>query len=183
MRPSQGNLAISRRALLHNAILLVGGAALMPDALAATVSDTFFAGQERSALDKLCETMIPRTDTPGALEAGVPAFLDGLMTNWASPEHRQMMRQTIASLDRAAQADTGKPLAALSPAESEAWLTRQDAELMAAWDPGYVQFKRLVMTGYYYSEPGATEELRYELVPGVWEPAVPITAETRTWAA
>lgn len=37
--------------------------------------------------------------------------------------------------------------------------------------------------GYYYSQVGATQELRYELVPGAWEPSVPITAATRAWAA
>jgi hypothetical protein len=26
-------------------------------------------------------------------------------------------------------------------------------------------------------------ELRYELVPGVWEPSIPITPATRSWAA
>jgi len=38
------------------------------------------------------------------------------------------------------------------------------------------------MTGYYLSEPGATQELRYELVPGVWEPAVKMGPDTRAWA-
>lgn len=182
MPPSEGPFAIDRRALLRSAILLVGGTTL-PSAAFAASTTPFFADGERATLDLLCETMIPRTDTPGATDAGVSSFIDGLMTNWASSAHQEQMRRTIGSLGRAAQADTGKPLSALSPAEREAWLTRQDAELIAAGDADYSQFKRLVMTGYYYSEPGATQELRYELVPGVWEPSVPITAETRTWAA
>lgn len=182
MPPSDTAFAIDRRSLLHGAILLVGGSALPSAALAATTT-TFLSGPERATLDLLCETMIPRTDTPGAIDAGVPAFLDALMANWASPPHQAQLRTTIVALGRAAQADTGKPLSGLSPAARAAWLTSRDATLIAAGDPGYAQFKRLVMTGYYYSEPGATKELRYELVPGVWEPAVKITADTRTWAA
>ena len=173
---------VSRRALLEAAILMVGGTMVAPAAMAAT-ANPFFAVSERATLDVLCDTMIPRTDTPGAIDAGVPAFLDGLMSNWASPAHQAAMRNTIALLGRAAQADNGKSITSLSPTERSTWLAKRDAALLASRDPGYAQFKRLVMTGYYYSEAGATKELRYELVPGVWEPAVKITPETRTWAA
>lgn len=174
--------AMNRRALLHGAILLVGGAAVAPSALAA-ISGGFFNSDERATLAALCETMIPRTDTPGAIDAGVPAFLDSLFANWASPAHQALMRDTLGALGRGAQSETGKLLPALTPAARTAWLTARDAALIAKGDPGYAQFKRLVMTGYYYSEAGATQELRYELVPGVWEPAVKITADTRAWAA
>jgi gluconate 2-dehydrogenase gamma chain len=173
---------VSRRAILQGAILLVGGSALPGIALGAAPA-AFFSAGERKALDALCDAMIPRTDTPGALDAGVPAFLDTLMGGWASAEHQAAMRAAVADLAQAAQRDAGKPLAALSAAERGAWLAGRDAVLIAARDPGYLLLKRLVMTGYYYSEPGATQELRYELVPGVWEPAVAITPDTRAWAA
>ena len=39
--------------------------------------------------------------------------------------------------------------------------------------------KTLILTGYYTSEVGASQELRFELVPGRWDPALPVTAETR----
>ena len=171
-----------RRSLLRAAILLVRGAAFAPEALAAATGP-FFSATERPALDLLCETMIPRTDTPGAIDAGVPAFLDKLMATWASPPNQQRMRDTVGRLARAVQADTGKALSALSPAERTQWLSAQDAALLSANDPGYRHFKQLVLTGYYYSEAGATQELRYELVPGSWDPAVPVTADTRAWAA
>jgi hypothetical protein len=46
----------------------------------------------------------------------------------------------------------------------------------------YAALKDLLINLYYLSEPGATVELRYEHVPGVWEASTPITAETRAWA-
>ena len=42
--------------------------------------------------------------------------------------------------------------------------------------------RRLVFALYYLSEAGATQELRYEHVPGAWEPSIPVTADTRGWA-
>ena len=49
-------------------------------------------------------------------------------------------------------------------------------------DAGYAKLKRLVFALYYLSEAGATQELRYEHVPGGWEPSIPVTAETRAYA-
>ena len=175
------SFATDRRTLLRGAILLVGGVVLSPRALAAT-NTVFFTKSERIVLDLLCETLIPRTDTPGAIDAGVPAFVEKLMAKWASSSSQQRMRGTIASLVGSARTETGKPLTALSGPAITTWLTAKDAELLRAGDPGYLKFKNLVLTGYYYSEAGATKELRYELVPGAWEPAIAIGPDTRTWA-
>ena len=181
---------LDRRALLRSAFLLVGGIGLAPEVLAQTAAGAgakagagFFTAPERGTLAALCDTMIPRTDSPGAIDAKVPQFLDSLMTNWASAEHQQRLRDVVTRLDRSARTELGMPLASAPAAARTAWLTRQDAALLAAGDRGYGDLKRLMLTGYYFSEPGATVELRYELIPGVWEPSVPITADTRSWAA
>jgi hypothetical protein len=42
-------------------------------------------------------------------------------------------------------------------------------------DPAYRTFKYLVLVGYYQSEVGATQELRFELVPGAWRSCVPLS--------
>lgn len=44
-------------------------------------------------------------------------------------------------------------------------------------------FKRLVLVGYYTSEAGATEELRYEAVPGRYDGCLPVAEVGRAWAA
>ena len=49
-------------------------------------------------------------------------------------------------------------------------------------NPGYGRIKELAVTLYYLSEPGATEELHYELVPGHWIASAPIGEIGRTWA-
>ena len=73
-----------------------------------------------------------------------------------------------------------KGIAALPPA--------RQLEVVAAYDkaamrnPAFVKFKGLVLSLYYLSEAGATQELRYEHVPGAWEPSIPVTPDTRGWA-
>ena len=175
---------LDRRALLRSAFLLVGGIGIAPEVLAqAKAVAGFFTAPERGTLAALCDTMIPRTDSPGAVDAKVPQFLDTLMSNWASPASQARFRDVVARLDRSARTELGGPLASAPAAARTTWLTGQDAALLAAGDRGYHDFKRLMLTGYYFSEPGATQELRYELIPGSWEPSVPITAATRSWAA
>jgi hypothetical protein len=51
-----------------------------------------------------------------------------------------------------------------------------------AGNPDYYKLKDLLVTAYYMSEPGATQELRYEHIPGAWEPSIPLTKDTRAWA-
>jgi hypothetical protein len=171
--------AFDRRAMLRGAILLVGGTvAGLPDlALAQADAAPFFTRPERALLDAICATMIPKTDTPGAIEAGVPGFIDAMMTHWASANTQGQFRAVLVAIDKAAGG-----FVALDADGRTAALAAFDGFALGRWDPDYLRFKQLVLTGYYLSEPGATQELRYELVPGVWEPATPMTPDTRAWA-
>ncbi|MDF0544314.1 gluconate 2-dehydrogenase subunit 3 family protein [Sphingobium sp. H39-3-25] len=141
-----------------------------------------------ASVTAFADTLIPRTDTPGAQDAGVPGVFDALMRDWATPEHRGQFLGALKAIDSASVARNGKPLATLPRPERTKFLQAYDAEQFAApADPlgsktMYLQLKELIVSLYYLSEPGATIELRYEQVPGAWEASIPITAETRAWA-
>lgn len=172
---------LDRRSLLRSAILLVGGSlvgGLPASALAgepATTEQRFFTPVEFEILAEVTEIIIPRTDTPGARDAGVPEAFDTLMTNWASPGRQAEFRALVQQFGAAGVLLPGPP----APLD----VVRQiDADRLAASDPVYAKFKELVLTLYYLSEAGATKELRYELIPGKWEPGTVIGDDTRTWA-
>lgn len=178
---AQGGLPeVDRRALLKSAILLVGGslAGLPATALAqAAEAQRFFTPQQFAVMDEVAEIIIPRTDTPGARDAGVGPALDALMTNWASEERGAQFRALAEDMDREAGG-----LLALSPAQRIEAVRAYDAAAFKKDDAVYRRFKELVLTLYYLSEPGATQELRYELVPGSWEASTVMTPDTRAWA-
>lgn len=94
MPSADAYLPRDRRAILRGAILLAGGLGIAPCVLAAT-GKPYLAPADRATLDLLCETIIPRTDTPGALYAGVPAFLDELLASWASPATQERLRDVV----------------------------------------------------------------------------------------
>jgi gluconate 2-dehydrogenase gamma chain len=180
-------LPMDRRALLRNAILLVGGsmAGLPGEALAQASKQAkarFFTPAQFAVLDETAEIIIPKTDTPGARGAGVPSIIDDLMANWASAERGASFRALMDDIDRAARAEGAASLRALPPARRLDLVRRYDAEKIGAKDPVYGRFKELVLTTYYLSEAGATQELRYELVPGKWESWTTIGPDARAWA-
>jgi gluconate 2-dehydrogenase gamma chain len=146
----------------------------------------FYTAGELATVTFLADKIIPRTDTPGALDAGVPAYMDHLYATWASEKtkaaHRAQLATIIGHLDRLTEAqplDAGKRdaqrLKALEALDAAAFAP--DAK---HWE--YRNVKSLIATVYYVSEPGATQELQYEPVPGHWIASAPIAEIGRTWA-
>jgi hypothetical protein len=127
----------------------------------------------------LCDLVIPATSTPGAVAAGVPAFLDlaleanltGAQPGWA---------QTLQNELRAFAG--GKPFLSLDPAGRQKLLAAYDAKVLAdratrsVW-PG---IKKLIVLGYYTSEIGASQELIYDLVPGRYDSDIPYKPGDKT---
>ncbi|MFM6830069.1 MAG: gluconate 2-dehydrogenase subunit 3 family protein [Novosphingobium sp.] len=128
----------------------------------------------------VADTFIPRTDTPGAVDAGVPAQFAAMLAKWAAPATRTAFLARLDAIDVAARGGKGKPFAKLSAKDRLAVLKAYDAANFAA--PDYKRLRDLFLILYYNSEPGATVELRYEHAPGAFVPSIPMTAETRAWA-
>jgi gluconate 2-dehydrogenase gamma chain len=167
---------VDRRALLRTAIMLVGGSlAGVPSVALGATSDRFFTPAQFAIMSEMAEIIMPRTASPGAKDAGVPDYLDALMTNWASDQRQAQFR---ALFDEAG----GVGFMNLDDAGRVAFMRNFDAGKLRVWDPAYTKFKELVLTLYYLSELGATKELRYELIPGKWEPWTEISPDAPAWA-
>ena len=93
-----------------------------------------------------------------------------------------MFDGALDAVDAGAREKAGKGLAELSPADLDTVVAAYDAEAYARGDWPYRRLKELIVTSYYTSEAGATQELRYELAPGVWEASIPADENTRCWA-
>lgn len=192
-------MGMDRRSLLQRAMVLagasvVGGCQFIPGAAAR--SD--LGAEQLKLLDLYADTLIPQTDTRGALAAGVPKVLAGLYRDWASDKTRGELSGALDRLAAAAQKATGRGFADLSPAERQAFLAVHDKAalvdvpppadapkgnpfepVISVVDNGYSRLKQLVATLYYSSEAGLTDELVYEHVPGGWTASVKVTPQTR----
>src|ERR1700675_4287779 len=98
---------MNRREAIAQIAFLAGGslasrfaqAALRGTALHVAPVQSVFTAEQRSMVERLAELVIPRTDTPGAIDAGVPVFMDQIVTNWYTPVERSIFMDGLASLD------------------------------------------------------------------------------------
>lgn len=112
---------------------------------------------EQPAIAKLVDLIIPRTDTPGASDAGVVEFLDRRM--FANPTLASSFRHGMSLLDAAAQRKFNATFGQLSQAQAIELLTPMSQQ--SATSPGrfFKLAKDLTIDGYYSSKAGLTEEL------------------------
>ncbi|MES1158409.1 MAG: gluconate 2-dehydrogenase subunit 3 family protein [Terricaulis silvestris] len=175
---------LSRRDLMERAVFLVGGAAAvaMLDSCDASKAP-FFSNAQMARLTRIVDIIIPATDTPGAVGAGVPQFMDSMMTHWASRDTRAKFVSVLDDIDAAAQTQFHGAFTDLKPAQQLDTVRAYDQkQISAGGDNPYKAFKQLVLLGYYHSQIGATQELHYELVPGHWIADAPLAQIGRTWA-
>lgn len=194
--------SLDRRSMLERALWLVGASSV------ANVSPAAFAkaaahkprleARTFMVLSAVADTIVPKTKTPGAIDARVPVKLDSLLVTWASPEHRTSIIGALSTIDQLAKSTDGKGFAELSSQRREELLIAHDANALKAVprkealtgvaalfggpsvaDPGYAKLKELIVILYYYSKEALTTELVYEHSPGGWTPSIKVTPETR----
>ena len=81
---------------------------------------TFFTPAEYSRLSRLTDVIIPPTDTPGAAAAGVPEYIDRVVT--LNAEHQPLIRAGLAWLEQQAKARFSQEYLSLGEAEHVAIL-------------------------------------------------------------
>ena len=139
-------------------------------------------------LDVVAELIIPKTDTPGAREAGVPQFIDRALANYYGKNQADNLRAGLARMDADAQATHGAVFIALTPQQQVDLLKAYEREGVAAkaQTPSQSHFfpalEDMVTVGYFTSEPGATVALQYDPVPGAYHGCVPLSDIGRAWA-
>ena len=145
----------------------------------------YLSPDEMALLAAVAQTIVPQTDTAGAVEAGVPDTLQALLSEWADDPMRSAWRTTLRQLEYHLDEAAGTTFRSASQEAREAALGPIDAAVFAGEREdlaGYKDLKFTIATAYYMSEPGATEELRYEALPGRWEGCIPFEEVGRTWA-
>ena len=80
----------------------------------------FFTPDEYTLLSRLADVIIPATDTPGATAAGVPEYIDRVVS--ANKEHQALMRDGLAWLEREAASRFGQSFVSLAEPQHAALL-------------------------------------------------------------
>ncbi|HMC77455.1 MAG TPA: gluconate 2-dehydrogenase subunit 3 family protein [Vicinamibacterales bacterium] len=178
---------IGRREAIRRAALLAG-VAVSPEWLMAvgqvgqTPQGSRLTPVHAALAGAVADRILPRTDTPGAADVGVPAFIDLLYAEFMTPDERQMLAAGLDSVDAAARAAHGGAFITLT-ADRQDTVLRGIARAEEGKDQGFFRLIRsATILGYFTSEPVGRNVLHYDPVPGRYEGCVPIDqVGNRTW--
>jgi hypothetical protein len=125
------------------------------------VGPEYLSKAEYSTVSKLVDLIIPRTDTPGALDAGVPHWIDRRMAG-AKPEVQDQFKRGLSYLDEQAHTVSGSSFAELTEQQQTAILKALSADSDTAKSGFFKMAKDLTIDGYYKSEAGLVQELGFK---------------------
>jgi len=170
---------IGRREAIRRAALLAG-VAFSPawltavDQAGTAAPGSRLTSAQAAIAGAVADRIIPRTDTPGAADVGVPAFIDLLYGEYMTPAERKMLTDGLNEVDTAAKAAHGGAFTTL-PADRQDTVLRGIARAEEGKDQGFFRLIRsATILGYFTSEPVGRNVLHYDPVPGRYDGCVPI---------
>jgi hypothetical protein len=183
---------MQRRELLRRAAWMLGGAVSAPAALAilqgcsakeAAVSATAFkpkfltAPAHMDIVTEIADIIIPKTGTSGALDAGVPAFIDLVLAD-VYPKDAQDRFITGLGEFAAGIAGAGKPFLEWERKQRE-FAVKKSLEVALEGErnpkPFILMARELTLLGFFTSRVGITENMEYVAVPTVYHGCVPLS--------
>lgn len=193
MNPSSDSL--TRREAIQRAVALLG-VALAPSILAgvaraqaaaassvgAAAKPVHLSSSHFAIVSAAAERILPRTDTPGALDVGVPAFIDLMVGEFMTAEEKRMFIAGPGEVDAASQTAHRRGFAQLAAAEQEAVLKRIAEASQAKERSFFHQLRELTLLGYFTSEPVGKHVTHYDPIPGSYQSCVPLSeVGNRAW--
>jgi PBP1b-binding outer membrane lipoprotein LpoB len=200
---------MNRRDALARVALLMGGAVIGADVFLTgcgpSTSGKDTAKEEAKApgsnfkpldpkqiayLDEVSDTILPPTKSPGAKAAKVGSFMAVMVRDCYAPADQKIFMEGFEKLEAASQKQNGKGFLDSTPAQRTALLTALDAEqkqyskTKKVEEPNHYfrMLKELTLLGFFTSEVGATQALRYLPVPGKYDGNVPYKKGDKAWA-
>ena len=171
---------INRRTALAGVVGMFGASVFAPIARAAGATQTghipvisdgppsveIFTPAQRALMTALSERVLPTTDTPGAIAAGVPAFIEKLLADWAKPDERLPILAGLDAIEARSLQDYKVSAVRATAAQQDMLLSLAMNDQLPSGGLFFNAFRQLVITGYYTSEIGMTQEREYLPVPG-----------------
>jgi len=159
-----------------------------------TPPDLAYLYKKRRLLADLAEVIIPRTETPGAKDAGVQDFIIDMIALGSDVMPQRIFIEGLKDLenycietynkDFFSLTDTEK-IGVLKHFESKATYSNRLVNKIKDKLFGHAFFHRLkdlTVEGYCTSQVGATQGLAYDYLPSTYESCTMLTKNQRSWA-
>lgn len=143
-------------------------------------------------LDELAEIILPKTDTPGAKDVQVAAFIDHFISKAYDSKSQTDFKINLNQLQEACETKFDKDLTACTKQEKIAFVTGLESKgynpSVSIWGntvndgdqlPFYKQLKSTIMWAYFGSEDVGKNVLLYQQLAPNYIGCVDVTDETR----
>ncbi len=189
---------MNRREALQRVALLMGGTVIGANLFLqgctreASSKDvqSLFEAKNTDFIGDLAEAILPKTDTPGAKEAGVGEFIPVMVRDCYTEADQKVFVDGLNDIDKKSQEQFKKNFQELTAEEKTAFVNGLDKEAKAYHkdkkdeDPNHFfrLFKELTLTGFFTSELGCTKALRYVKIPGRFDGNYPYKKGDKAFA-
>ncbi|MGI9262889.1 MAG: gluconate 2-dehydrogenase subunit 3 family protein [Woeseiaceae bacterium] len=189
--------AILRVSAMLGGVALVGqsamlaGCAAQPEGRAGSgAANDLFTDRDIALLDEIAETILPETSTPGAKAAGVGPFMALMVADTYYPDDQDIFRKGLQDLQTRSLVNYGAHFIAIPAARRLELVQALDADqhlYMETRIDGmpthyFRMIKELTLLGYFTSEIGYTQAMRYMETPGSYDPCAPYEEGETQWA-
>lgn len=121
----------------------------------------------------LAERILPRTDTPGALDVGVPAFIDTIYGGYMTQSDKADFRKGLNAVNRSARSAHKKRFVDLSDAQQDGIISDLAAAAEGSEGGFYQKLREVTLVGYFTSKEVGMNVLKYDPIPGMYKGCIP----------
>ena len=147
--------------------------------------------EQRAIAHRCADLIMPATDTPSALSAGVGEFMDYVTSVWLQQSELDEFLAGLNGLQHEAQRQYRKNFVGLGEAEQVQLLSQMEAGGSALnasaqallHSKVFGRLKELTVVGYYFTEVGAKQERRYVPMPGRYDGYYKLNKVGRQWSS
>lgn len=152
-----------------------------------------YLNRKKKLIAEIADTIIPRTNTPGAKDAQVEDFVIRMIKDCAEIRSQNRFVSGLKGLERYTLKTFKKDYISCVNSERIAVLTHlENGEKVSSLfnkiqhkflgDSFMHMFKYYTVMGYCTSQVGATQGLAYDYIPGAFEACTSLTAHQKCWA-
>lgn len=140
-----------------------------------------FTDSDLSFLNEVGETILPATATPGAKAANVSLTMKTIVTSCYNPDQQSVFATSRQKLDEASHKKFNQSFLQVTPQQREELLKEIDQEARTYQqgkkkeEPNhyFTMLKQLTLLGYFTSEVGCKQAMRYVPVPQRYDGNLP----------
>lgn len=174
----------SRRVAIQQLLFICAGTAILPSCLrnetkvSIPLTNIRITGDQEKMLAELAETIIPKTDTPGAKDLSAQLFVLKMVDDCFPKEKQDKFMLGMKEFETFAEKKSGSAFASCKPEQKQAVVAGLDGRKSGEDNQSffYQTVKQLTIQAYSSSQFYLTNIRHYKMIPGKYQGDVPLKA-------